>query len=62
MKILSIFALLAALALPLSAQAAGGGAAPTAATVSSVQHFHPKGKMPSEHTLKVFETGMAPEA
>ncbi|MBT8134297.1 MAG: hypothetical protein KJO03_07280, partial [Gammaproteobacteria bacterium] len=25
-------------------------------TVSSSEHFHPKGKMPSEHTLKVLES------
>jgi alkyl sulfatase BDS1-like metallo-beta-lactamase superfamily hydrolase len=47
--------LLTGLLIPLPTLAAGGAAAPVAATVSSDKHFHPKGKMPSEHTLKVLE-------
>ena len=35
--------------------AAGGGAAPVSSSVPSDQHFHPKGKMPSEYTLKILE-------
>jgi alkyl sulfatase BDS1-like metallo-beta-lactamase superfamily hydrolase len=56
MKVLNIIAVLGALAIPLSLQAAGGGSAASAtAAVSSAQHFHPKGKPPSEHTLKILE-------
>ena len=47
--------LLTGLLIPLPTLAAGGAAAPVAAAVSSDKHFHPKGKMPSEHTLKVLE-------
>ena len=43
------------LLVPLSVLAAGGPAAPTAPAVASDKHFHPKGKMPSKHTLKVLE-------
>ena len=44
MKIITTMALLGALALPLSGQAA-----------DQTGHFHPKGKPPSEHTLKVLK-------
>ncbi|MDX2418120.1 MAG: alkyl sulfatase dimerization domain-containing protein [Xanthomonadales bacterium] len=56
MKNIICLALVTSLVLPLSAQAAGGGAAPVTATASSAEHFHPKGKMPSEYTLKVLES------
>lgn len=42
--------IIAGLLIPLPTLAAGGGAAPVAPAVSSAEHFHPKGKMPSEHT------------
>ena len=45
----------AVIIVPLQVQAAGAGAAPVTAVASSTEHFHPKGKMPSEHTLKVLE-------
>ena len=38
--------------------AAGGGAAP-AASVDPSKHFHPKGKLPSKHTRKIFEEARA---
>ena len=44
-----------ALLTPLTSLAAGSPATPAAPSVSSVDHFHPKGKMPSKHTLKVLE-------
>jgi alkyl sulfatase BDS1-like metallo-beta-lactamase superfamily hydrolase len=47
--------LITGLLVPLPILAAGGPAAPAAPAVSSDKHFHPKGKMPSEHTLKVLE-------
>jgi len=55
MKNIPYLILVASLVLPLSALAAGGGSAPMSANVSSAKHFHPKGKMPSKHTLKVLE-------
>ena len=45
-----------ALALPLSLWAAGGAAGEQVPYASSVDdHFHPKGKQPSEHTLAVIK-------
>jgi len=46
----------AALAVPLSLWAAGGAAGEQVPYASSVdEHFHPKGKPPSEHTLAVIK-------
>ena len=43
------------LILPLAAQAADGLAALLAASASSTEYFHPKGKMPSVYTIKILE-------
>ena len=55
MKFIITAAFLTSVTYSVAALAAGGGAAPIAPAVSSDQHFHPKGKMPSEHTLKILE-------
>ena len=55
MKNLRNLLLLTALVLPLSVQAAGAGAVLSDPGASKGTHFHPKGKPPSEHTLKVLE-------
>ncbi len=55
MKTLIKLIMMTGLLIPMSSLAAGGGAAPVATALSSAEHFHPKGKMPSEHTLKVLE-------
>jgi alkyl sulfatase BDS1-like metallo-beta-lactamase superfamily hydrolase len=54
-SIVAISVALSAVLFSAGIMAAGGGAAPVAAAVSSGTHFHPKGKPPSEHTLKVLE-------
>jgi len=38
---------------PMLLQAAGGGSSTLPYAESPDEHFHPKGKLPSEHTLKV---------
>ena len=38
--------------------AAGGGVTP-AGSVDPGKHFHPKGKMPSKHTRKIFDEARA---
>ncbi len=55
MNLFQSVALLSALVLPLSALAAGVGSVKTDPGTLEGGHFHPKGKPPSEHTLKVLE-------
>ena len=51
-----LLAFSAALAVPLSLWAAGGAAGEQTPYAASVdEHFHPKGKPPSEHTLAVIK-------
>ena len=55
MKYTISFVLMTCLIVPLAAQATGGLAALLAASASSTEYFHPKGKMSSVYTLKVLE-------
>ena len=52
---LRIVVLAALTTISISIQAAGGGGAPAPEAVDPTQHFHPKGKPPSKHTLEVFK-------
>ena len=48
-----IFSFLILFSLPILLQAAGGGSSTLPYAESPDEHFHPKGKPPSEHTLKI---------
>lgn len=55
MKGINTFILMVLLILPMGAQAAGAGAVLSDEGAIQGKHFHPKGKLPSKHTLEVLK-------